>query len=70
MKEGLSRDGETASGMMMEEKVEEGSEQGDEEEEAEGEGEEVRVSVGKKSPKDPTRRQREEHERTHLPYRS
>ena len=70
MEEGLSRDGETADGMVAKDKVEEGSEQEDEEGEVEGEGEEVRVPLGKKSPKDPTRRQREEHERTHLPYRS
>ena len=42
----------------------------DEEGGSEGEGEEARKSLGKKSPKDPTIRQREEHERTHMPYRS
>ena len=63
MEEGLSRNGETADGggrgAEAEEKVERGSEQEDEEGEVEGEGEEARVSLGKKSPKDPTRRQRE-----------
>ena len=33
-------------------------------------GGEARTLRGKKSPKDPTARQREEHERTHMPYRS
>ena len=71
--EGLSRNGETAEdeGRGTEaEMIDEGSEQQDEEEEAENEGEAMRVPLGKKSPKDPTLRQREEHERTHLPYRN
>ena len=56
--------------MEVEERDEEGSEQEEGEDEVEGEGEEVRIPTGKKSPKDPTRKQKEEHERTHLPYRS
>ena len=32
--------------------------------------EEGRLPVGRKSPKEPTRMEREEHERTHYPYRS
>ena len=74
VEKGLSHDGETANdggrGIEVEEKVEEGSGREDEDDEMEGEGEEVRVPIGKKSPKDPTRKQKEEHERTHLPYRS
>ena len=31
---------------------------------------EARVAKGKKSPKDPTRKEREEHELTHMPFRS
>ena len=31
---------------------------------------EARVARGKKSPKDPTRKEREEHELTHMPFRS
>ena len=42
----------------------------DQEEEDEEGGEEGRMSVGRSSPKDPTRKQREDHERTHMPYRS
>ena len=45
------------------------AEEDKEEEDKEGE-EEARVSVGKRSPKDPTKKQREDHERTHMPYRS
>ena len=48
------------------------SDSADEADEAEddGEGEEGRMSVGRSSPEDPTKKQREEHERTHMPYRS
>ena len=38
-----------------------------EKEEKEGEG---RASIGKKAPKTPTRLEREEHARTHCPYRN
>ena len=44
---------------------EESQEDSDEEERKEG-----RKSVGRKSPKEPTKLEREEHERTHCPYRS
>ena len=61
--------GET--GALEEEKVEGVSDCDDEEGGSSDEGEEeARASIGKKSPKDPTVRQREEHERTHMPYRS
>ena len=45
----------------------EGSDSAGEDEEAEDES---RAAVGKKSPKEPTRKQREDHENTHMPYRS
>ena len=61
--DGCALPGET--GAMEQEKVEGVSDYEDEEGE-----EEARASVGKKSPKDPTRKQREEHSRTHMPYRS
>ena len=56
-------------------RMEEGPDEGGsaDEDEREGdkeEGGEARASVGKRSPKDPTRKQREDHERTHMPYRS
>ena len=66
VEEGLSRDGDTADGVGRGEEKDQEDEGG----EAEEEGEEVRVPLGKRSPKDPTQRQREEHERTHLAYRS
>ena len=31
---------------------------------------EARIAIGKRSPKDPTRKEREEHELTHMPFRS
>ena len=31
---------------------------------------EARIAIGRKSPKDPTRKEREEHELTHMPFRS
>ena len=31
---------------------------------------ESRAAVGKRSPKEPTKKQRDEHENTHMPYRS
>ena len=40
------------------------------EEEEEEESSEGRKAVGRKSPKEPTKAEREEHERTHCPYRS
>ena len=74
VKNDLSHNGETANderrGIDEAEEVEGCSGKEDEDNEMEGDGEEVRVSVGKMSPKDPTKKQREEHERTHLPYRS
>jgi hypothetical protein len=42
----------------------------EEEEEEEEESSEGRKSVGRKSPKEPTKVEKEEHERTHCPYRS
>jgi len=66
VEKGLSRDGDTADGVGRGEVKDQEDEGG----EAEEEEEEGRVALGKKSPKDPTQRQREEHERTHLPYRS
>ena len=43
----------------------------DEEDEEVEEGvEEARVATGRKSPKDPTRKEREEYELTHMPFRS
>ena len=56
--EGLNQDGETA------EEMEEVGSKSDEEEE------EGRTSKGQKPPKEPTRVEREEHERTHCPYRN
>ena len=51
VEKGLSRDGETASdggrGIEVDQEVDEGSWQEDEEGEMEGEGEEVRVPLGK-----------------------
>ena len=44
-----------------------GSDSGGEDEQAE---EESRAAVGKKSPKEPTNKQREDHENTHMPYMS
>ena len=58
------------TGQMEEEKNEGGSAEEDEREEDKEEGDEARASVGKRSPKDPTRKQREDHERMHMPYRS
>ena len=61
--EGLSRDGETAEEAEEAEMDEAGSERGDEVQEG-------RMSKGQKPPKEPTKAEREEHERTHCPYRS
>ena len=44
--------------------------EGDEGKSSDEDGGEARTSKGKKSPMDPTARQRDEHERTHMPYRS
>ena len=61
--EGLSRDGETAEGPEEAEMDEADSER--EEEVQMG-----RTSKGQKPPKEPTKAEREGHERTHCPYRS
>ena len=42
----------------------------DEDEGVEEENNEGRVAIGRKSPKDPTKKDREEHELIHTPYRS
>ena len=42
----------------------------DEDEGVEEENNEGRVAMGGKSPKDPTKKEREEHELTHTPFRS
>ena len=47
-----------------------GDVEAEEEEEVEGEVDEARVAVGRKSPKDPTKKEKEEHELTHIPFRS
>ena len=52
--------------ISQEEEGREESEIADEDEEAEDES---RKAVGKMSPKEPTKKQREEHENTHMPYR-
>ena len=41
-----------------------------EEEEVEGEVTEARVAIGRKAPKDPTKKEKEEHVLTHMPFRS
>ena len=61
--EGLSRDGETAEGQETAEMEEVGSEEEDE-------AQEGRASKGQKLAREPTKVEREEHERTHCPYRS
>ena len=75
--EGLSRSGETEE--AKDEEKDDGSmldrcpvsiEGGEEEEGVEEESCEGRRSVGRKSPKEPTKVEKEEHERTHCPYRS
>ena len=71
-REGLSHDGETAEDgehdmeeeVVQEEEGREENESVDEDEEAEDES---RKAVGKMSPKEPTKKQREEHELTHMP---
>ena len=74
---GLSRDGETEEAQEEEKEggsilgcrpasMEEGEEEGEEREERCG----GRKSVGRRSPKEPTKIEKEEHERTHRPYRS
>ena len=76
--EGLSQNGEAEEegGKVMDvekkESEEEGEEMQEEEEEEEKEKEEKegRASVGKKAPRSPTKAEREEHARTHCPYRS
>ena len=61
--EGLSRDGETAEGH---EEVEMEKVESEEDDEVNA----GRTSKGQKPPKEPTKAEREEHERTHSPYRS
>ena len=68
MDEGLSQNG-GAEESLEQEGIEKEKEDGEEESE-EDEREEGRVSVGRKSPKMPTKAEREEHRRTHCPYRS
>ena len=61
--EGLSRDGATAEEQGAMEMEEVGSEEEDEVQEG-------RASKGQRPPREPTKVEREEHERTHCPYRS
>ena len=61
--EGLSRDGETAEEQGAMEMEEVGSEEEDEVQEG-------RASKGQRPPREPTKAEREEHDRTHCPYRS
>ena len=56
---------QTEEGQEKSDSADEDSDAGDE-----GERKEGRVAVGRSSPKGPTKRQREEHERTHTPYKS
>ena len=64
--ESLSQSGETEEAEVEGERKAEVSEDAMEEEEIS----EGRKSVGRKSPKEPTKAEKEEHERTHCPYRS
>ena len=79
--ESLSHDGETAittgstaqaPGDSIPEETRRDVETDDGEEDAEYDEAvlEARVAIGRKSPKDPTRKEREEHELTHMPFRS
>ena len=69
--EGLSQNGETGSGRKQIDDVKDDDKKEESEEEDEEEGtEEGRKSVGRNSPKEPTKVEREEHARTHCPYRS
>ena len=56
--------------MDVEEKESEREEMQEEEEDEESKADEGRVSVGRNSPKTPTKLEREEHARTHCPYRN
>ena len=67
--ESLSQSGETGKAEEKEAVMEE-SEEAMEEKEEDGESSEGRKSVGRKSPKEPTKIEKEDHERTHCPYRS
>ena len=64
--ESLSQSGETEETEVEGERKAEASEDAMEKEESS----EGRKSVGRKSPKEPTNAEKEEHERTHCPYRS
>ena len=69
----MSQDGETGSEQEQENMEEESEKEADEEDGKEDEEEECdegRTSVGRKSPKEPTKAEKEEHGRTHCPYRS
>ena len=61
--EGLSQNGETDEGQEEVEMEEESSQESDEVQEG-------RASKGQRPPREPTKAEREEHERTHCPYRN
>ena len=67
--EGLSRDGETEESMSDCRPVSK-EQEGEEEKQGKEENCEGIKSVGRKSPKEPPKVEKEEHERTHCPYRS
>ena len=68
--ESLSQSGETEKADEGEKEVEVSKDAMDEEGEKEEENMGGRRSVGRKSPKERTKVEKEEHERTHCPYRS
>ena len=65
----MSQSGETEKADEGEKEMEAGKDAMEEEEEEE-ESSEGRKSVGRKSPKQPTKLEKEERERSHCPYRS
>ena len=68
--ESLSQSGETEKADEGEKEAEVSKDAMEEEEEEEEESSDGRRSVGRLSPKGPTKVEKEEHERTHCPYRS
>ena len=68
--EKIEKRNEEQAAMRAEVERESESDEKDDNGESGEESQEGRKSVGRKSPKEPTRAEKEEHERTHCPYRS